>query len=142
MEPPYPGSCGLEIIARTRSLLDLKAAIAETRSYSVLAPLVVVILHHFDFSESGAATERLALDDLEPLLRRLRSHAGIEVTTLSAVVRPRKKDLVWTARYRRLKRRFPNWLEARISGLCLLARPVWKVAYHWASTFGKRASTA
>ena len=116
------------MIPRTCSLVDLNKALAEARHYLHLDAPIVVILHHFDFSESREAEANVTLTDLKSLLVWLKSQFDVSVTTLAPIAGETRSGLAWASLYHRLKKELPKCAGDRISRYRLLANPVWNFA--------------
>lgn len=76
-------SLPIPVIPRTCNLVHLKEAVAEARQYAPLDSVVVGILHHFDFSESGDTEARTDLSELSQLLAWTRNQPDLDVTTIA-----------------------------------------------------------
>jgi peptidoglycan/xylan/chitin deacetylase (PgdA/CDA1 family) len=58
----------LPVVPHTCNLAHLEEALAEARRFASLEPAVLVVLHHFDFAESGSGEATMDLDRLADLL--------------------------------------------------------------------------
>jgi hypothetical protein len=82
--PPTP-SARIPVLPHTCNLAHLRTAVAEARCYAPLPSLVLVILHHFDFIESGQADAVLSLDQLDKALAWVSGQADLEPVTVSGL---------------------------------------------------------
>lgn len=114
----------LRVLPLTCHLHRLEAAIAEARRFARLQPVIVVVMHHYDFP--GGATPVFAdYAAFDALLARLAAEADIQVKTLGELA----AELTPAASRRgfrhlqlrdRLPWRFRHWLP----DLCCATRPL------------------
>jgi peptidoglycan/xylan/chitin deacetylase (PgdA/CDA1 family) len=76
---------GLVFLPRTCQFYELEGAIAEARSFPQLAPVVIPVLHQYDFRESGQSGARLDLASFEERLRWLAEQRDVQTLTLGAL---------------------------------------------------------
>lgn len=76
---PFP------VIPHTCNLVHLEEAVADARQFPTAEPAVVVILHHFDFAESGSGTVNTDLDALARLLAWAMDQPDIACTSLGGL---------------------------------------------------------
>jgi hypothetical protein len=75
----------IAVIPHTCNLVHLKDAVSEARQFVGLNPAVVVILHHFDFVESGNDHGGTDLAGLERLLAWVGEQSDLTCTTLQGI---------------------------------------------------------
>lgn len=73
-------------VPRTTTIAGCREAVSEARRYQPLSPVIVVVLHHYDFKESGAPRAWGDLSDLEQLLGWVKSLPDVEVAPISGIV--------------------------------------------------------
>jgi hypothetical protein len=71
------------VIPHTCAVTQVQEAIEEARRFIGSDTLVLVILHHFDFVESGSGDARMDLGSLGELLHWIDRQSDIRKTTLS-----------------------------------------------------------
>lgn len=72
-------------LPHTCNLSHLREAIAEARELRQLSPTLIVIMHHYDFQESGSEEAQLDIAQLGELLAWISSQEDIELTTLDGL---------------------------------------------------------
>lgn len=78
-----PGMDDFPVLAHSCNLAHLEDAIAEARGLGPLEPAIVMIMHHYDFAESGSNEACFDLDRLDRLLAFVTAQEDIEVMTLA-----------------------------------------------------------
>jgi peptidoglycan/xylan/chitin deacetylase (PgdA/CDA1 family) len=103
---------------------DLPVAIEEARRFSGSHPVIIVVMHHYDFLESGSEQAAFDLAKFSVVLARLMDDPGIAVCKLADIAedlnpaaRPIYQHQTW-ARYPRLRRCLPRH--------SFLNAPVWR----------------
>lgn len=76
---PFP------VIPHTCNLIHLQEAVADAREFPAAEPAVVVILHHFDFAESGSGNAGTDLDELARLLAWVGDRPDIACSSLGGL---------------------------------------------------------
>jgi hypothetical protein len=108
----------LTIVPHTCNLMHLKEAVTEARRFGALDARVIVILHHFDFVESGSDGADIDLARLGQLLDWVAAQPDLACSTLGTLAAGLKADQSWRnlrlARWRsglhwRLQRLFPRY---------------------------------
>ena len=127
-EAPLTYRGEVAILPRTCTLANLEAAVKEARSVSFLSPLIIAVMHHYDFSESGAEKAEIDVPRFDKLLRWLRQEPDLEMLPLG------KMAAGLTAREcrRALKRhrlgQALHWrLRACVPQQTLLTAPLWRL---------------
>ncbi|GAB4178090.1 MAG: hypothetical protein Fur0039_21740 [Rhodocyclaceae bacterium] len=114
------------VIPLTCRLDTLGAAIGEARRIERLSPIVVVILHHYDFFEHGGDGAKVSLDGFDASLARLASQpdvVGVTLEQLAARIRPRR--MMGAMRLAESLRRHPS-LPLRLPRYCIAPGPLWR----------------
>lgn len=108
----------LPVVPHTCNLSHLREAVGEARHFSSLDPVILVILHHFDFAESGVEQANTDLDRLTDLLSWVRNTPDIscaDLESLAARLQPAQcRRNLRLARWRqglhwRIQRRLPRY---------------------------------
>lgn len=63
-----PPSAGILTLPRTCQLVEVTQKISAIRSFEWMQPILVAVLHHYDFIESGSEKARISLRDFAALL--------------------------------------------------------------------------
>lgn len=77
-----PPRRGIRVLPRTCHLSTLRKAVDEARTVSFLDPVVIVVMHHFDFRESGSDRAYIDTSAFENLLAWLRWQPDLHVKLL------------------------------------------------------------
>lgn len=115
-------------LPRTCEFTRLTSAIEEARRYARFAPLVVAVLHHYDFRESGAEGAKLDLMEFARRLEWLRQQFDIKIVSLHSMTTiddPAELATMVAARQRR--ERLPWRLKRRWPRHCLVHGSMWRV---------------
>jgi peptidoglycan/xylan/chitin deacetylase (PgdA/CDA1 family) len=75
----------LPIVPRTCHISGAKRAVEEARRFARLSPIVVAMLHHYDFTKSGNAAASITLPEFDQLLGWLRAQPDVIVQTLGQI---------------------------------------------------------
>ncbi len=115
----------LRLLPLTCHLPELKAAIAEARRFSRLQPLVVVVMHHYDFP-GGEAPVFSDFAEFDALLAWIAEQKDVQIRTLSQLA----EELTSTASQRvfqhnRLRDHLPWRYRHWLPSLCAASRPLW-----------------
>jgi len=111
---------GLVFLPRTCQFYELGEAIAEARRFPLLAPVIIPVLHQYDFRESGNPEARLDLASFEAQLKWLAQQHDVQTLTLGALAE-RVSPAASCAALRR-HQRFPHlhWrIQSRLPQYCL-----------------------
>jgi peptidoglycan/xylan/chitin deacetylase (PgdA/CDA1 family) len=73
-------------VPRTTSLTELQSAMATARRFEFFSPAVVVVLHDYDFEESGEEGWRLNVGVLERLLAWVNEQRSVTISTIGTAV--------------------------------------------------------
>lgn len=99
----------------------VKRAVAEAERFAPLRPVIVAVLHHYDFKESGSQNFRMDLHLLDRMLEWLTTHPGLSVSTVSHLA-GQIPPAGWRRGATRWRiRNMMHWrIQQRIPGNCLL----------------------
>ncbi len=123
--PSFPGYHGpICRIPRTCHLDTAERALEEARMFKYLAPIVVIVLHHYDFTDAdghGLARLRAVLDRIvaDPLCRVVTLHEAAIASTARYSILAIEHILNRDKAHWRLQRFYPQY--------CLVQRPLWRV---------------
>jgi len=82
---------GLSLVPITADFGELRAAVARARKYRGADPVIGVLLHPYDFSESGDPRARTSLDALRDGLSWLTAQADVVVADISGLAAQRQR---------------------------------------------------
>jgi predicted deacetylase len=114
----------LRMLPLTCRLAELKAAVGDARRFARLAPLVTVVMHHYDFPGGDNPMFR-SHDEFDALLAWVAGQADVRVKTLSelaAELTPGASQRGF--RHRRLRDRLPWRFRHWLPSLCTATRPL------------------
>lgn len=123
--PSFPGYHGpICRLPRTCHLETAERALAEARMFKYLAPIVVIVLHHYDFTDAageGFARLRAVLDRIvaDPLCRVVTLHEAAIASTAEHSIIAIEHILNRGKAHWRIQRFYPQY--------CLVQRPLWRV---------------
>lgn len=112
----------LRLLPLTCHLPELKAAIAEARRFARLQPVVIVVMHHYDFPGGDAPVFREPAE-FDALLAWIAAQEDLEVNTLTqlaATLTPAASQRMF--QLNRLRDRLPWRLRGHFPGLCAVTR--------------------
>ncbi|MGA9164324.1 MAG: DUF2334 domain-containing protein [Thiobacillus sp.] len=72
----------LKLLPRTAHLGDIPAALNEARRFVKARPVIVVVLHHYDFSESGSDHAVIDMPGFDCALERIQAEPDVRICTL------------------------------------------------------------
>jgi len=105
----------LVFLPRTCQIAELKDAIAEARCFPRLKPIVIPVLHHYDFRESGSPEEQLDLATFETLLTWLAEQDDVQTLTLGALAAELSSTATRATLRRRMRFHHLHWrLQSRL----------------------------
>lgn len=73
----------LRLLPRTAQVKEFDTAFSEALRFEAASPILVFVLHHYDFAESGSAGAPLDLPRFGQMLARALAHPRTRVSTLS-----------------------------------------------------------
>lgn len=121
--PPRPTR--LRLLPLTCHLDNLRMAVEEARRFARLAPLIVVVMHHYDFPGGDTPVFRDHAE-FDALLAWVAAQKDVRVRTLSqlaAELSPAASQRVF--QHNRLRERLPWRLRGWLPGHCAATRPLW-----------------
>jgi len=105
----------LVYLPRTCQMTELQAVLHALRTFDSLDPVVVAVMHHYDFAESGNPQATTDLNRFGALLQSLGRDARLQVSTLSTLtdaactsLQNRIRQNAWGSLHWRLQRRLPS----------------------------------
>jgi predicted deacetylase len=114
------------MLPRTCNLGRLEHAISEARKLGKAAPIIIVVIHHFDFAESGSEGAITSYEEFDTKLSWLARQPDVSVQTvgeLAASLRPSESARGF--RHRRLQDRLPWRLHARAPEFSFIPTSLW-----------------
>jgi hypothetical protein len=121
---------GLVRIPRTCQLTGLKEHIQAARRLQKLDVVIVAVMHHYDFLESGEENAKLGLAQFDELLAWLAAQPDVKVQTLGRLVRHSAGEIERAMWLHRLKQHLPWRIKVRLPNYCLITAPWWRVMNH------------
>ena len=108
-------SPGLAYLPRTCQMTELQAALEALRTFDSLDPVVVAVMHHYDFAESGNPQATIDLNRFGALLHSLSRDTRLQVSTLSELtdttctsLKNRLRQNAWKSLHWQIQRRLPS----------------------------------
>jgi len=80
-----PPRSDIRVLPRTCHLSTLRKSIYQARAVAFLQPVVIAVMHHFDFRESGSDKANCDFSVFENLLAWLRRQRNIRIQTLGEI---------------------------------------------------------
>ena len=133
-ETPLKYRGKLTVLPATCHLSRLRLAIREARSFIRLSPIFVVLMHHYDFSETGNCKAITNLNDFDKLLEWIKLQEDVQVLTLNdiaAIITPEQCLRVLCRQ--KWKQRLHWRLQACFPKYCLISKPLWQVVIRTAT---------
>ena len=85
LRAPATSKGRLKILPLTAHLNEIPQAIDEARRYILANPVIIVVMHHFDFAESGSEQALINIAKFSNMLSQLVCQADIKLRTLSEI---------------------------------------------------------
>ncbi|MDP2832089.1 MAG: DUF2334 domain-containing protein [Pseudomonadota bacterium] len=128
LEHPPMRPTRLRLLPLTCSLSDLEAAVTEARRFARLAPVITVVMHHYDFPGGGDTPVFRSHGEFDALLAWVAGQADVRVQTLSELA----GELTPAASrrgfgQRRLRERLPWRFRHWLPDLCAATRPLFSL---------------
>jgi len=119
------GYCGpLNLLPLTAHLNDIPIALAEARRFIKANPVIVIVMHHYDFAESGSDHSIIDMPGFNAVLAKLTGQPDVTLCRLGdiaanfgAATRSIRQHHLW-ARYVHLRRLLPRH--------SILDSPIWR----------------
>jgi len=106
---------GLAYLPRTCQMTELPSVLDALRAFDSLDPVVVAVMHHYDFAESGNPQATTDLYRFGALLQSLGRDGRLQVSTLSGLadaacgsLQNRVRQNAWSGLHWQLQRRLPR----------------------------------
>lgn len=118
----------LPAIPRTCHVSGARLAVEEARRFAYLSPIVVAMLHHYDFAESGDSAASVTLPEFGQLLGWLHAQPDVAVETLGQIasdldVGQCKQGAINNAMIQRMHWRAQAYLPSQ----CFVPLPWWRL---------------
>jgi transposase len=117
-------------IPRTCQLTNLKEHIHAAHRLKKLDLVIVAVMHHYDFFESGETNAKLSLAQFDELVAWLATQADVKVQTLGQLAQTSADEIQRAMRLHRLKQHLPWRAQVRLPNYCLITAPWWRVMNH------------
>lgn len=133
-ETPLKYRGKLTVLPATCHLSRLRLAITEARPFIRLSPIFVVLMHHYDFSETGNCKATTNLYDFEKLLEWIKLQEDVQMLTLNdiaAIITPEQCLRVLCRQ--KWKQRLHWRLQACFPKYCFISKPLWQVVIRTAT---------
>jgi peptidoglycan/xylan/chitin deacetylase (PgdA/CDA1 family) len=113
----------LKSIPLTAHLTDLPSLFDEARLYQNAYPVIVIVMHHYDFAESGSPNAVTDLPGFERALELIQADKSIHIATLDALASGLRTSV-------RQLMNHHHWAQSRILRTlvpkkCFLDAPLW-----------------
>jgi peptidoglycan/xylan/chitin deacetylase (PgdA/CDA1 family) len=120
-----PPSTGVPVLPATCNLRQLRDAVSEARGFDPMDPIIVVLLHHYDFErdEDDPPGPVLSYQELGDLLDWLLDLRDLECRTLQQIVDELPPRPLRWPRHLRWRSRLPYRLQRWVPQSCLLTKP-------------------
>jgi len=120
-EVPRAADGHVPLVPISCSVSQVWTAVPEAERFRTLEPVVIAVLHHYDFKESGATNSRLDLAELDRILDWVAGHPALESATVSRLA-ARIPPAHWRRSVRRWRiRARAHWrIQRRLPATCLL----------------------
>ncbi len=82
-----PAISKLTWLPRTCQATNIVAVVKDARRYSWLSPIVIAVMHHYDFRESGSPHAPMSLDGFEERLAWLAAQRDVQTLSLDSLSR-------------------------------------------------------
>lgn len=123
---PLESPPNIRLIPRTSHVGQLRNAYAEARRQRWLNPVIIAIMHHYDFSEARENPGKLQLDKFQGDLRWLKQQGDVCFTTLGSIAQNLNVPHSWRIHNRHQRKNRLHWRIQRHLPLGLLyTHPLW-----------------
>ena len=117
----------MAILPRTCHLLDARQAVEEARRYRHLSPMVIVVMHHDDFAESGAENPISSLVEFEQLLAEFGAKTDVIVQPLRQLAAGlTARECVRAIRTNEIRQALHWRLQNHLPVRCFVPVPMWR----------------
>ncbi len=127
----------LPTVPLTCWLHKLRAAISEAKRFSILAPLIVTVIHAYDFKESGEPEAYISLQELDDILHWTRAQGEHRFLSLASAVE-QHHSFDFGIALRELRSRLPWRFRSVLPEHCLLTNPLRRTPASHAGTTSYR----
>lgn len=126
-------SSGLSYLPRTCQMTALPETIYSLEVFASLDPVVIAVMHHYDFLESGNPKAPTDLNRFRALLKTLARDERVQITSLSAISETPSARLAYRLRQNACAR-LPWQIRSRLPKNALLTqswlRQLWQPFFH------------
>ena len=127
-EAPLTYRGKMAILPRTCTLANLEAAVREARRARLPSPVIIVVMHHYDFSESGDAKASIDVPAFDRLMRWLTQEPDIEILPLWKIASGlTARECRRALKHHRLGQALHWRLRAFVPQHSLLTAPLWRL---------------
>lgn len=119
---------GLSIMPPTCKFAQLESAIDEARRYARFAPIVIMVLHHYEFRENCGDGSTLDMAGFTDRLRWLKQQPDVEVMSLAAMAAAGSPAASARALGIQQTKAMLHWrLQKRLPSRCQVDAPIWRL---------------
>lgn len=123
---PLESPPNIRLIPRTSHIAQLRNAYAEARRQRWLNPVIVAIMHHYDFSEARHNPGNISLDKFKADLLWLKQQGDVQFATLESIAQNLSLPHSWKIHIRHQYKNHLSWSIRRYLPLELLyTHPLW-----------------
>ncbi|MBL4780856.1 MAG: DUF2334 domain-containing protein [Porticoccaceae bacterium] len=83
--PPGYKNPKIKILPRTTQTSDLINEVNKYKAYTMLSPLIIAVLHHYDFIESNEKNAKFDLIEFENIIKNITTRKHVRVTSLDSI---------------------------------------------------------
>lgn len=116
----------LKTIPLTTHLKNFPDPLIEAESFRLANPVIIVVMHHYDFAESGSPNPVTDIRGFGHILSMIRRHQGIQVCMLGQVAKAMCTDLAQLKRQQHMARY--RFLHKLIPRHAFLNASIWRSA--------------
>jgi len=115
-------------LPRTCQFIDVKEAVVEARRYAKLEPIIIAVMHHYDFIGNGKKPARLSLSQFSELLKWIHTQSDLSFYTLGELsdnqtLQDNMRTLYWRPHIAKLPWRINKYFPKH----CLINAPLWRI---------------
>lgn len=117
----------MAILPRTCHLPDARQAVEEARRYRHLSPMVIVVMHHDDFAESGAETPISSLEEFQQLLAWFGAQTDVVVQPLRQLAAGlTARECMRAIRTHEIRQGLHWRMQSHLPARCFVPVPLWR----------------
>jgi len=127
-ESPLPYRGVVAVLPRTCNLSSLETAVKEARRAHSLSPIIIAVMHHYDFSESGDENAIIDLSGFDKLLGLLAEQPDLTILPLRAIAAClTARDCRRGLKRHRIRQALHWRLQGYVPQYSLLPAPLWRL---------------